>query len=47
MPCYLLLERGPTYSVKIEALNKCWKGYKIAKSEWDMKMFHYAKGIRR
>jgi hypothetical protein len=24
------------------------KGFKIAKSEWDMKnMFHYAKGIRR
>ncbi|MFY9871991.1 MAG: hypothetical protein WAK17_19955 [Candidatus Nitrosopolaris sp.] len=30
------------------ALNKCWKGFKIAKSEFDTNnMFHYAKGIRR
>ena len=30
------------------ALNKCWKGYKIAKSEFDTNnMFHYAKGISR
>jgi hypothetical protein len=31
-----------------DALNKCWNGFKIAKSEFDMKnMFHYAKGIRK
>jgi hypothetical protein len=29
-------------------LRKCWLGYKIAKSEWDMdKMVYYAKGILR
>ena len=30
------------------ALKKCWKGYKIAKSEFDYKnMEHYAEGIRK
>jgi len=30
------------------ALDKCWTGYKIAKSEWDAeKMKYYAKGIRK
>jgi hypothetical protein len=30
------------------ALNKCWKGYKIAKHGSDTnKMFYYAKGIRK
>jgi hypothetical protein len=30
------------------ALHKCWKGYKIARAEWDTKeMEHYAKGIRK
>ncbi|MGC1928648.1 MAG: hypothetical protein WA667_06705 [Candidatus Nitrosopolaris sp.] len=35
------------YSTQVwGALNDCWKGFKIAKSEWDMKnMFYY--GIRR
>ena len=44
----VLLDSGH-YSTKAwGALNKWWKGFKIAKSEWDMKnMFHYAKGIRR
>ncbi|MGC1928981.1 MAG: hypothetical protein WA667_08405 [Candidatus Nitrosopolaris sp.] len=44
----VLLDSG-YYSTQVwVALNKCWKGFKIAKSEWDMKnMFHYAKGIRR
>ena len=44
----VLLDSGYYSTTAWGALNKCWKGFKIAKSEWDMnKMFHYAKGIRR
>jgi hypothetical protein len=44
----VLLDSGHYSTTAWGALNKCWKGFKIAKSEWDMKnMFHYAKGIRR
>jgi hypothetical protein len=44
----VLLDSGHYSTTAWDALNKCWKGFKIAKSEFDMKnMFHYAKGIRR
>jgi hypothetical protein len=44
----VLLDSGHYSTTAWGALNKCWKGFKIAKSEFDMKnMFHYAKGIRR
>jgi hypothetical protein len=44
----VLLDSGHYSTTAWGALNKCWKGFKIAKSEWDMeKMFYYAKGIRR
>jgi hypothetical protein len=44
----VLLDSGHYSTRAWGALNKCWKGFKIAKSEFDMKkMFHYAKGIRR
>ena len=44
----MLLDSGHYSTQAWGALNKCWKGFKIAKSEFDMKnMFHYAKGIRR
>ncbi|MGC1931225.1 MAG: hypothetical protein WA667_19825 [Candidatus Nitrosopolaris sp.] len=44
----VLLDSGYYSTQAWGALNKCWKGFKIAKSEFDMKnMFHYAKGIRR
>ena len=44
----VLLDSGHYSTTAWGALNECWKGFKIAKSEWDMKnMFHYAKDIRR
>jgi hypothetical protein len=44
----VLLDSGHYSTTAWDALNKCWKGFKIAKSEFDTKnMFHYAKGIRR
>ncbi|MFZ0223096.1 MAG: hypothetical protein WAM42_15535 [Candidatus Nitrosopolaris sp.] len=44
----VLLDSGHYSTQAWGGLNKCWKGFKIAKSEFDMKnMFHYAKGIRR
>lgn len=44
----VLLDSGYYSTTAWGALNKCWKGFKIAKSEFDMKnMFYYAKGIRR
>jgi hypothetical protein len=44
----VLLDSGHYSTQAWGALNKCWKGFKIGKSEFDMKnMFHYAKGIRR
>ena len=44
----VLLDSGHYSTTAWGALNKCWKGFKIAKSEFDMNnMFHYAKGIRR
>ena len=44
----VLLDSGHYSTQAWGALNKSWKGFKIAKSEWDMKnMFHYAKGIRK
>ena len=43
----VLLDSG-YYSTTAWGAFKCWKGFKIAESEWDMKnMFYYAKGIRR
>jgi hypothetical protein len=44
----VLLDSGHYSTQAWGALNKCWKGFKIAKSEFDMKnMFYYAKGIRK
>jgi hypothetical protein len=44
----VLLDSGHYSTQPWGALNKCWKGFNIAKSEFDIKnMFHYAKGIRR
>jgi hypothetical protein len=44
----VLLDSGHYCTTAWGALNKCWKGFKIAKSEFNTKnMFHYAKGIRR
>jgi hypothetical protein len=44
----VLLDSGYYSTAAWGALNKCWTGFKIAKSEFDTKnMFHYAKGIRR
>ena len=44
----VLLDSGHYSTQAWGALNKCWKGFKIAKSEFDMKkMFYYAKGVRK
>jgi hypothetical protein len=43
-----ILESGFSDSQAWGALDKCWTGYKIAKSEFDAKkMKYYAKGIRK
>jgi hypothetical protein len=43
-----ILESGFSDSQAWGALDKCWTGYKIAKSELDAKkMKYYAKGIRK
>ena len=44
----VLLDSGYFSTQTWSGLNKCWKGFKIAKAEWDTKkMEYYAKGIRK
>jgi hypothetical protein len=44
----ILLDSGFYDTETWGGLRKCWKGYKIAKSDWDTKkMEYYAKGIRK
>ena len=44
----VLLDSGFYDTETWGGLRKCWKGFKIAKSDWDTKkMEYYAKGIRK
>jgi hypothetical protein len=44
----ILLDSGFYDTETRGGLRKCWKGFKIAKSDWDTKkMEYYAKGIRK
>ena len=44
----VLLDSGFYDTETWGGLRKCWKGFKIVKSDWDMKkMEYYAKGIRK
>ena len=44
----ILLESGYYDTETWGGLRKCWKGFKIAKSDWETKkMEYYAKGIRK